>query len=282
LKRLLDTLQSQYTNGLFAYSVAIVDNDSHQSAENAVRSFRETSELEVRYYVEPEQNIALARNMAARNAKGNLIAFIDDDELPPPDWLLRLFTSYTALEIDGVLGPVLPVYEGVPPVWVLKGRFYERPSHKTGTILDWEHTRTGNVLLKRSIFDNPDSRFRPEFGRGGEDRDFFRRVMQKGWRFAWCSEAPVFEAVSPERYKRSIMLKRALVRGANAPYDDDPFSHLKSLVAIPLYTLILPVLALMPHHLFMRYLIKDFDHIGRLLSLVGIDAVKEKYIVTGS
>ncbi len=118
--------------------------------------------------------------------------------------------------------------------------------------------------------------FNPEFGMGGEDRDFFRRMIDKGFRFIWCDEAPVYESVSAVRCKRSFMLKRALLRG-KIPH----FSLLdivKSLVAIPLYSSILPILILLGHHRFMKYLIKDFDHIGRILAFCGIDVIKQKYV----
>jgi glycosyltransferase involved in cell wall biosynthesis len=280
LRRLLSGLDRLATEGLFTYSVVIADNDAAKSAESVVNSFQRTSKLEIRYCVEPEQNIALARNKAVENAKGSHIAFIDDDELPPSDWLLQLFRASLSLAADGILGPVLPLYESDPPAWVLKGRFYERPSHKTGTILDWLHTRTGNVLLRRNIFDDPDNWFRAEFGRGGEDRDFFRRIIEKGCKFVWCAEAPVFEVVPPNRYERSFMLKRALLLGAKTPYTNEPLQYIKSFVAVLLYSTTLPVLALIAQHCFMKVLMKGLDHAGLLLTLCGINPVKERYIVS--
>ncbi len=119
--------------------------------------------------------------------------------------------------------------------------------------------------------------FRREFGSGGEDRDFFRRMIDKGFRFVWCAEAPVFEAVTSARCKRSFMLRRALLRGQLPHFTK--YDLAKSLVAVPLYTMTLPFLLLSRHHLFMKYLIKNFDHIGRLLAFCGIYLIKEKYVV---
>src|ERR1051325_8420557 len=87
--------------------------------------------------VEPRQNIALARNMAVANAKGDFIAFIDDDELPGGEWLLTLFSAYQQYGVDGVLGPVKPRFDEPPPKWVVDGRFCERPSYPTGFVIDW-------------------------------------------------------------------------------------------------------------------------------------------------
>lgn len=277
LKKLLDCLQEQRTKGRFTFSVAVVDNDAGQSARPTVEESRPQAVFPIRYEVEPEQNISLARNRAVSCATGDFLAFIDDDEYPGRDWLVTLFEAQQRWDADGILGPVIPHYEAEPPPWIVKGRFYERPSHETGTKLDWKDTRTGNVLLRRCLFLEEGSLFRREFGGGGEDRDFFRRMIRKGHVFRWCAEAPVFESIPPDRFKRSFMLKRALVRGKIPHFR--PLDYAKSLLAVPLYTLSLPILPFLGHHVFMKVLIKDFDHIGRLLALAGIDVVKEKYVM---
>jgi glycosyltransferase involved in cell wall biosynthesis len=279
LRKLVERLQNQETDGLFTYSVVVADNDYTGSAEQTIEELRRHSSIFISYCIEPEQNIALARNKAVANAQGEFIAFIDDDEVPSESWLLNLYKACDKFHADGVLGPVIPSYEGKPPKWVVHGKFYERPSHRTGAVLPWTSTRTGNVLLRRDIFDCTDNMFRPEFGSGGEDRDFFRRMINQGFRFVWSAEAPVFEAVPPERYKRSFMLRRALLRGGGIPYNRGLIPHLKSLIAIPLYTLLLPLLFFTQHHLFMKYLIKDLDHIGRLLASFGFHVIKDKYIM---
>ena len=53
---------------------------------------------------------------------------------------------------------------------------------------------------------------------------------------------------------------------------------MKSLLAITIYTIGLPIFLILGHHLFMTYLIKDCDHIGKVLTAIGLDIVKEKYL----
>ena len=183
-------------------------------------------------------------------------------------------------ESDGILGPVLPHFETAPPKWVLKGRIFERPSHSSGSVMDWRNTRSGNALLKKEIFKNGEKWFDPAFGSGGEDRDFFRRIIESGKKIVWSNEAPVFETIPPARWKRSILTKRALLRGKVA-FRSKEFrtrNLLKSVCAIILYTGILPFLAIAGHHVFMKYLIKCCDHAGKILAFIGIDPVKEKYV----
>ena len=281
LGRLLEELGKQDTNGLFSYSIVVADNDVAESGKGVVDRFASTSAIKIAYCVEPQQNIALARNRVIRNATGDWLAFIDDDEFPGKDWLLTLFEACRKYKSDGVLGPVKPYFEQEPPRWIIKGKFYDRPTHETGFMIDWTEGRTGNVLLKRSILKGNDEPFRREFGSGGEDRDFFKRMIGSGHKFVWCNEAIAYEVVPRVRWTRSFMLRRALLRGkvsmvnpASAKVD-----LAKSMIAIPAYALALPFLLALGQHAFMRYLIKICDHLGRVLAFIGVDPVKEKYVI---
>jgi hypothetical protein len=51
---------------------------------------------------------------------------------------------------------------------------------------------------------------------------------------------------------------------------------LKSAVAALIYALMLPVLFVMGHHHFMRYLVKLADHTGRLLAVLGLNPMRER------
>jgi len=280
LKRLLKALGRQDTKGLFSFSVVIADNDHRQSAKQIVSEFAATSAIPIIYCMEPEQNIALARNKALENAKGDFIAFIDDDEIPEEDWLFNLFKTCNEYSVDGVLGPVMPYFEHKPPQWVVKGKFFERPMHETGHRLHWTETRTGNLLFRREILKGMDYAFKPEFGTGSEDVDFFRRMMKNDRIFVWCNNAVVYETVPSERCKPSYLLRLALLRGGNSLKHREGLAHniIKSLIAVPAYGLALPFVFVAGRHYFMIYLIKFLDHAGRLLALIGINPVKKRVL----
>lgn len=281
--RLLEELEAQETAGLFEYSIVIVDNDSRESARQAVASHAQKSRIAINYFVQPEQSIALTRNKAVENSRGDFLGFIDDDEFPGKYWLLELYRAIHTYNVDGILAPVLPDYEEIPPKWVLKGHFFDRPSHPSGYVLHWENTRTGNALLKRSLFKEPGQWFDPAYGSGGEDKDFFRRKMEEQYVFAWCNEAPVFETVPSLRWKRTFMLKRALLRG-QLRYKHSSrkaSTAFKSLFALTIYTAGLPFFFLLGHHVLMTYLIRNCDHLGSVLAAIGFDVVKDIYVTGG-
>ncbi len=279
LKRLLQELAHQTTGGRFTYSIVVADNDHLQSAKPVLSEFAATSSLETIYCLEPRQNIALTRNKALEHTKGDFVAFIDDDEFPIQDWLLTLFETCQRYGVDGVLGPVKPHFDEQPPAWVVKGKFYERPTYSTGFVIDWRKGRTGNVLLRRQVFDGLGEAFRAEF-LTGEDQDFFRRMIQKGHVFIWCNEAVAYEVVPPARWKRSFMVKRALLRGkVTVVHSTFGASEIvKSVIAVPAYMVALPFLLLPGQHVFMKYLVKLFDHLGKIFASIGINPIKESYV----
>jgi succinoglycan biosynthesis protein ExoM len=280
LRRLLDQLPKQQTNGLFSFSVVVCDNDAEQSAAPVVAATRKSADIDITYCKEPRKNIALARNKALEHARGNFVAFIDDDEFPADDWLQKLMGACDGYRADGVLGPVRPHFESPPPRWITRGGFCERPEHETGRVMKWDECRTGNLLLRSEILNGITPHFEPEFDTGGEDMDFFLRMISSGRIFVWCNEAIAYETVPPSRCTRSYMLKRALLRGRNIlKLPVGRFRLLaRSAVAVPIYSLALPAFLLLGQHWFMRYCVKLCDHLGRLLAVIGLNPVVERQL----
>jgi succinoglycan biosynthesis protein ExoM len=274
LARLLDSLAT-LEGGDFTWSVVVVDNDAAQSARATVEQPRR---IECRYFIEPEKNIAKARNRTLVNAQGEYVAFLDDDEFPVPSWLALMLAACARSGADGVLAPVEPHFESAPPSWLVKSGVFQRPRHATGTQIGLSDARTGNVLLKRALVLGDVQPFDTRFGNGGEDVDFFRRKMAAGHRFVWCDEAVAYESVPPARATATYFLRRALLRGQNSIRQKSRRARkiATSIVAVPAYTVLIPLLVLAGRHRVMPYLIKWCDHFSRVLAVVGVRLVKER------
>ena len=278
LRRVLSALDRQRRTGRFSYSVVVADNDDQGSARHVVAQFSATSSVAVTYCVERERNIALARNRALMHAGGDFIAFIDDDEFPTEDWIATMLHALETFDADGVHGPARPFFEAPPPAWLVRSKLCERSRYPTGTQLDWRQIRTSNVLFRRRILDGVDTPFRREFGNGGEDQDFFRRMMQRGHRFVWCDEAAVDEIVPRERMWRRYFLARALRRGQYDRGFLNATSIVKSVVAVPAYAALIPLTLVLGQHALMKCCVRLLDHVGRLLGAMGIEPAPGKYL----
>jgi GT2 family glycosyltransferase len=191
-------------------TVIVVDNDPERSAEDvcAAASLPWT----LKYAPESRRGIAQARNRAICEAGDvEFIAFIDDDEYPSAAWLDELLWTQAHFAADVVSGPVIPDYDRNVPHWVRAGTFFTRSIHHSGQMLDKCHT--GNVLIRKSLFDDI-SAFDEEFAlTGGEDTQFFLRVRQSGFNIIGSSRAVVHESISRSRANLRWILRRAYQSG---------------------------------------------------------------------
>jgi GT2 family glycosyltransferase len=188
----------------------IVDNDASRSAEEVCRAAQLPWPL--KYVVESRRGIAQARNRAIREAGDvDLIAFIDDDEIPTPQWLDELLWTQSRFAADVVCGPVLPSFAADVPEWVKIGGFFDRTVHDSGSTPD--ECRSGNVLIHKKVFIDVNG-FDERFGlTGGEDTQFFLRVRQAGHTIVSSAEAVAYEAVSLSRANLKAVLRRGYQSG---------------------------------------------------------------------
>jgi hypothetical protein len=139
--------------------------------------------------------------------------------------------------------------------------------------------RTGNVLFDREMVKDLAMPFDPKFGRsGGEDADFFGRMVESGRSFVWCHEAPVYENVPAERQTLRYFVKRAFIRGVTEA-EQAPLlclGNVKSLFAVTAYGIMLPFLAIVRYHLFAKYLVKLSDPLSKLLAYCGVKLAKQR------
>lgn len=279
LARALDKVTNQLWHLPFTAEIVVVDNDDQRSAEEVVGTFRACTTLNVVYDCEPIRSISLARNRAIRNATGNLLAFIDDDEYPGDGWLVKMYSALKKYQADGVLGPVLPDLPAQAPAWLKKGKFCERRRLSTGSLVSARDARTGNILFSRSICEDGEAWFDPSRGRtGGEDGEFLGRQMKRGRRFVWCDEAVVYEAVPEERWTPAFYLRKYLRIGTLA---GERLQRARSIVAamrasilLFIYCFLFPFTLVLGRHVSMKVLTKVAYNTGFLFAFFGFSILR--------
>jgi glycosyltransferase involved in cell wall biosynthesis len=128
-----------------------------------------------------------ARNTGVRMARGDVIAFLDDDALAAPDWLERLLQPYGDSRVVGVGGLIEPLWPGArPPVlpaefdWVV-GCSYEGLPTDTAPV---RNLIGANMSLRRDVFGMVGG-FRTDVGRVGtrplgcEETELCIRIRQR-------------------------------------------------------------------------------------------------------
>lgn len=190
------------------FEILVCDDDPEESARPVVERIAAASAVAVRYEVSGSQNVARCRNFCLSSARGEWIAFIDDDEIADPAWLRQLRAAQEKYAADIVKGHVSADYPQGTPDWVLAGDPFTRDFGPTGS-----HPRifgSGNLMFRRAIATSNALHFDPAFGKtGGEDIDFFLRYEALASPAVACREAVVVEMVSPARVTTAYLAKRA-------------------------------------------------------------------------
>ncbi|WP_431065365.1 glycosyltransferase family 2 protein [Methylotuvimicrobium sp.] len=276
LRETLTSIEQQQLSPDINVKVFVVDNDANAGAETVINEFKMRGLIDITYDIEPEQNIALARNRSVRMGKGDYVAFIDDDEVASESWLTHLYDCLRRYEADGVFGPVVPIYPSNAPAWVVESGLIDRPSHKTGTTV--VTGATNNTLVKRSLLDQYTGPFDREFGlTGGSDAALFRKAVKDGFKLIWCNEAIVSESVPDERMTFEFLKRRSYRGGqcyariilAEATLIEKLMWFFKRLAYTTVAILLVPFAMILGTKYTMRAIRKLFLNLGQLSVLSG-------------
>ena len=277
LDRLLNSIDEQQLPDDVILEVIIVDNDCEGSAAPIVRRRQDQKQIAFKYFLQPEKNISLSRNMAVANASGDYLFFIDDDEVATPAWVSTLLTAAAEYQADAVFGPVFPTFDNDAPKWIREGAslLVGAVPKTTEVVSGW----SGNCLVKASILTGVPGPFNPEYGiTGGSDPELFDRLRQKGARFIYCNEAQVFEYWPPSRARVSYFLKRGLKEGNGCTRRAIEFARGKGTVRLVMFgkavafgflSLILSIAAF-PSRVWRTYWqMKIASNVGRFMAVLG-------------
>ena len=213
LRQALDSLAVLKTDNSFTYDIVVVDNGSTdhtpevvaQAAQAAARSLG----APVRWCPCPEPGIVTARNCGIAHARGEWIAFFDDDQLAEPDWLLELFRGAQRHACPVVGGTVLLALPNDAPqpldpvVRMLLGEAVHGPDPRPygGRLTPG----CGNLLLARHVFAQVGTFQRTIDGRG-EDTDLFSRIERAGIPAWYIPTAVVWHLTPPQRLADDYLL----------------------------------------------------------------------------
>ncbi|MDO4551718.1 MAG: glycosyltransferase family A protein [Planctomycetia bacterium] len=200
ISRCLESLFQQKTE--FLYEIICVENDAQQKSRKIVEAFSLVSterNVPFRYFCHPEQNIALARNLAIQEARGDFLIFIDDDEWADPLWLQNMMEVQKKTDGDVILGTCIPVFSEDFSPW-LKDCFLYRQEKFTSECQQVYGAPTNTTLYRLDMLRQRKPPLDPDFGRtGGSDVDLAMYLMGKGRKIYKTSLAKVYELQTKNR-----------------------------------------------------------------------------------
>ena len=208
-EQLMVTLESVATQRHPAqrWECIVVDNNSKDDTRERVEAFAtQHPELNIRYCFEQNQGLSYARNRGIEEAKGEIIAFVDDDERIVEEFVsayVELFASHPDAMSAG--GKIVAEYPTGRPRWMSK--YAEQPIANPmdfgKSIKPFPKGRIpggGNMAMRRSVFDKI-GRFDTSLGRtgkqliGGKESDLFERIKAAGMACYYVPRAVMYHII---------------------------------------------------------------------------------------
>jgi O-antigen biosynthesis protein len=155
------------------YEVIVVNDGSKDRTEAIAKEFG------FRLISTENRGLSSARNTGMRAAKGEIVAYIDDDAIPDPHWLTYLAASYLRTNHMGIGGPNLPPRGDSPTADCVANS----PGNATHVLLTddvAEHIPGCNMSFRKEALEaigGFDERFRI----AGDDVDLCWRIQEQGW-----------------------------------------------------------------------------------------------------
>ena len=216
-KALESVLASVLPLGL-EWEILVVDNNSKDQTRVETNEFCLRHPGRVRYLFEAQQGLSNARNAGIREARGEIIAFMDDDVTVEPTWLQNLTASLHDGTWAGAGGRIRPPKDFTPPDWLtLDGGIMDSSGvlalFDVGTVPgELKKAPYGaNMAFRKSMFEKYGD-FRSDLGRCGnslisnEDTEFGGRLMAAGERLRYEPSAVVYHPVPKERLSKKYFL----------------------------------------------------------------------------
>ncbi len=171
---------------------------------------------------EERAGLSAARNRAVREARGELLLFLDDDALPQPGWLETYIDAFRAPRVGAAGGPVEPIFDGALPAW-LDSRFlpylsaWDRGPEVVALRYN-ELPRGANMAFRRATFAVYGD-FLEQLGRKGaslrscEEIEYCLRLERGGEEILYLPAAGVRHHVATQRLSVAWMAARFAAQG---------------------------------------------------------------------
>lgn len=217
LKKALMSLDKLSIPQELTWETVVVDNKSTDQTKEVVEGFAAQSRWAVRYVFEPKPGLSQARNRGVQEARGEIIAFIDDDVKVTPAWLAEVknaFEEYDASCVGGkiLLGNTLQL----PPWWDERYSAVLTKFDLGDSVILGDRNYEGeigwgaNISFRRCVFEKY-GLFRTDLGRTpnglaiGEETELVRRLQRNGELSVYYPASVVYHFPDTERLSKQYL-----------------------------------------------------------------------------
>lgn len=256
LKETLTSLVRQEVKNI-KHEVIVVDNNSTDRTKEVVEDFQRRQPHVFRYAFEPKQGLSHARNRGVAEARGEVIAFTDDDVIVDKNWLQNIwqhFQNDPSLACLG--GKILPRWETSPPRWLtteLWGPLALLDRGNEVLVLNDVRIWGANFAVRATMFEKYGG-FDPRWGRvrgklyGGEETRFLEQLLGTGEKIIYAPDVVAWHFIPRERMTKRYFRRWLFNYGELEAIQTRCLSH-RNIMGIPFYRF--------------RFLLKNVGHLLR-------------------
>ncbi len=166
------------------FEIIVVDDGSRDETATIARQYN------CQVIQTPNRGLARARNAGLAAATGDIVAYIDDDAYPDPQWLRYLAATLMSSSHAGVGGPnIAPPGDGLIADCV--ARAPGGPMHVLLSDREAEHIPGCNMAFRRECLEAIRG-FDPQFRAAGDDVDVCWQLQERGWTLGFHPAALVW------------------------------------------------------------------------------------------
>jgi glycosyltransferase involved in cell wall biosynthesis len=214
LLRVLQDLDKSICPVDMEWEVLIVDNNSRDRTKSVADDFVGKNPQRFRYVFDARQGKSIALNTGIESARGDILAFTDDDVLVDAEWLMQLKRVFENFPCIGVGGRIVPLFTSKPPPWLIVDswepflntlvafEFGDKPFSLRAPPFGANMAFRRTAFTKYGVFRTDLGPTEKNQGGKGEDTEFGQRLLTHDETLMYAPEAVIYHPVEKKRMTR--------------------------------------------------------------------------------
>ena len=202
------------------YEVIVVDNNSKDNTVELLEKYKQSHpDYNFSYFVEYNQGVAYTRSRCALEAKGAIVAYLDDDSTAQPQWLQHIVTFYDANPtVYSTGGKITPVFLTDIPDWYSKYFFGLVGNFNLGDkelkLVKERYPCGANMSFRKRVFEEI-GYFNHSLGRKGtgliatEEKEIYKRILAAGHDVYYLPYVEVLHSVESNKFDKNYVKRHS-------------------------------------------------------------------------
>lgn len=221
LRRALQSFEEMFVPPGLSWELIIVDNNSNDNTKDVFNEFHRKNILPLMYIFVGRQGKSFALNVGIKDAKGEILAFTDDDAIVDAYWLTSILKEFTCDTSIAGLGGRVELFNKKDASVTIRTNKERILLSSPGQLLNPPIIGC-NMAFKKNVFDEV-REIDPGLGPGCkiescEDADFVYRVYKKGFKMIYSPDVLVYHNHGRRTEKEVQSLNQKYVIGRGSLY----------------------------------------------------------------